>query len=472
MSLRTHYDPDHLAELRAFQDIGEELRLLSSRTKPALNGRARIAYCLHNSLPHQHGGYAMRSHAIAKALRARGHDLIGFGRPGFPTDGIAEPIAPPARANVDGVPYRFENRFGRRGRAHGYLAEAADYYERVFIENEVGVVHAATNFWTALPAGLAAHRLDLPFIYEVRSFWAITREAREAGFRNTPQAWRDEMLETITLALADHVVTLNAAMREHLVHYGIEGAATSLVPNCVDGNVYSPRPRDSALAATYGLGENDVVIGYMGAMLGYEGLDLLVEAVTSMIEAGQRAKLLIVGADSVKRTQPGTIEFDLEKRIAVCGITGSIILADRIAPDSVPAHYGLFDICAYPRRDFEVCNLVSPLKPLEAMACGKAIVASDVGGMRGMIEDGKTGLVHAANDMADLQSRLSTLVTDREMRLRLGQSARSFAVAERSWDEVARSMSDAYASAAAAHAQGMDSARRDRLAAAWRQLSG
>ena len=434
-------------ELRAFETVTEELAATAGAPRTAA-ASARIAYCLHNALPYAHGGYAMRSHALALALQAGGREMRLYARPGFPVDTEGWAGAVDDKADVDGLIYRFDTRFGRRGRAYAYVAEAADHYERVFADDGIGVVHAATPFWTALPAGIAARRLGLPFVYEVRSFWAVTREAREPGFARTPQAQRDTALERIALALADRVVTLNGAMRDHLGEYGVAPDRIEIAPNSVDTERFVPAPRDPALAARHGIGADDVVIGYFGAMLGYEGLDLLVEAAAPLVDADPHLHLLIVGADPGRRAVPGTLEHDLAARI-----TGPrMALVDRVPPDEGPAYYNLLDICAYPRRGDTVCELVSPLKPLEAMASGKAVIVSDVGGMRDLVDDGHTGLSVPCEDIGALREAIAHLAANRDERARLAAAARGFVIAERRWAAAAGAVSrcyDALASGAA-----------------------
>jgi glycosyltransferase involved in cell wall biosynthesis len=434
----------HLAELDAHDSIMAELNAPAPAQTETLS--VRIGYCAHNALPYENKGYAMRSHGLAKALAEAGREITVFARPGFPSDG-AKDRAPSGTENVDGIDYVFENGFGRRGRCYGYIAEAADYYERTFAEHGIGIVQAASNFWTGLPAGIAARRLGLPFVYEVRSFWDITREAREPGFRKTPQATRDNRLEAETLKLASHVVTLNTAMRERIASLGIDPERITIVPNSVDPEAFAPQPRDAALAKRCGIAEGDTVIGYAGAMLAYEGLDLLLEAAGPLLAGSDRLKLLLIGAKPAQRTVPGSIEHRLAEQIRDAGLEDNAILADQAPPEAMPALYGLFDICAYPRRAFEVCELVSPLKPLEAMAAGKAIVIADVGGMRGMVTNDKTGLTHPPGNVEALRDALRRFTEDADFRSKVGKAARAHVTEHRSWRAAAKALETVYAMA-------------------------
>ncbi|MCA1749720.1 MAG: glycosyltransferase family 4 protein, partial [Sphingomonadales bacterium] len=299
-------------------------------------------------------------------------------------------------------------------------------------------------FWTALPAALAARRLGLPFVYEVRSFWSVTREAEEPGFRRLPQARRDDLLEQLTLALADRVLALNSAMAGQLAEFGVDPARVRIVPNCVDTDRFCPGPRDPALTERYGIAPEDIAIGYIGAMREYEGLDLLIEAAGGLAPDYPRLKLLIFGADPALAQTPGTVEHALAARIEASGCA-AIRLLPLVPPDIVPALYRSFDICAYPRRGFEVTELVPPLKPLEAMASGRPVVISDVGGMRDLVTHERTGLVCAKDDAKSLAAMLTRLLEDRELRERLGEAGRRFVSSERSWSDAAATVEGVYA---------------------------
>ncbi|MEO1168154.1 MAG: glycosyltransferase family 4 protein [Pseudomonadota bacterium] len=435
---------DHLKELRAYADLASELRdIPASAPRSSTRGRT-VAYCLHNALPHAQGGYAMRSHAFASAIVGEGRSLIAFARPGFPSDSNPSLDTVPAAQHVGDVRYFFENSFGRRGRAYGYVAEAADYFERAFAAHDIGLVHAATNFWTGLPAGIAARRLGLPFVYEVRSFWSITRDAREPGFSSSPQGLRDDALETMVLAMADQVLTLNEGMRDMIVDLGVDPERIALAPNCVDADLFAPHPADDALRDQFAVGPDDIVVGYMGAMLGYEGIDLLVEVVAPLIRENERIRLLIVGADAARRTQPGTIEYELGRQIDRLGMASHIRLVDRVPPETARELYTHFDICAYPRRAFEVCELVSPLKPLEAMAMGKTVIGSSVRALQDMIDHDRTGLVFDTGDIESLRAALSRAIGDDALRARLGEAARDFVQKERNWQHIAKTTEAVY----------------------------
>lgn len=448
----TEADPDlehgpfvaHLRELSAFMKLKDELKRLSGKKTPDGAPSSRIAYCLHNSRPYSQGGYANRSHSIAKAVLKKGLKLDIYPRPGFPSDSQSSHEKPNGLQTVENVDYYFENGFGRRGRAYDYINDASAYFERVFRLHNIGIVHAATNFWTSLPAAIAARRLGLPFIYEVRSFWNITREARSPGFAKTPQARRDDSLERIVLALADEILTLNHAMRDYIVEKGIDPRRITIVRNSVDSDQFFPAQPNPEFATQYGIKECDIVIGYMGAMLYYEGLDILIEAIAPLVRENKKIRLLIVGGNAQKYKDPSSIEYALLQQIKNYQVENQITLADRVSPHLAQDIYSLFDVCIYPRRACEVCELVSPLKPLEAMAAGKTVIGSSVGGLKDMIYNQHTGLIFEKENIDLLRATVKQAIEDEALRKRLGTAARQFVQAKRNWANAADQVANVY----------------------------
>lgn len=450
-------------ELRAFSRICTELTSFAENKCAPAPTNGRIGYCLHNSLPFAQGGYAMRSHSIAVELKAAGRDVDAFARPGFPMVGPKKGDDGEVIETIDEIPYHFRPGSDHRSWPYTYIAEAADYFERALSEKRVGIVQAATNFWTALPAAIAARRLGLPFVYEIRSFWDVTREAREPGFRGTPQAWRDNLLETITLALADHVVTLNPIMRDHLSNYGVSKNRISIAPNCVRADFYRDAPVNSTLAKQYGIELDDFIIGYLGAMVGYEGLSTLIDATSTLLADDPKMKVLLVGADAAKHNKLGSIEHALLSQIEEYGLSDQILLIDRIPPTQVPELLRLVDICVYPRLSLDVCELVSPLKPLEAMAARKGVIASDVQGMADIVKHRKTGLVHKAGDAEDLRTKLQLMIGDSDLRNTLGRNAGKFVEKERRWSRSVACIIVAQETAQANYQRGLSDDRCERL---------
>jgi glycosyltransferase involved in cell wall biosynthesis len=167
------------------------------------------------------------------------------------------------------------------------------------------------------------------------------------------------------------------------------------------------------------------VVGFIGSFYGYEGLDLLLQALPRMLEREPSIRLLLVGG--------GYQEQALKQQAATTGIADKIVFAGRVPHDEVQDYYNLVDVFAYPRHRTRLTETVTPLKPLEAMAQGRAVVASDVGGHRELIRDGETGRLFEAGNAAALADAVLALLEDHEGAAAMRAKARRFVEAERNW---------------------------------------
>lgn len=395
----------------------------------------RIVYVLNHSLPHSSSGYATRSHGMARGLQAVGYDVICLTRPGFPHDTQAPDAAAPAMQDiVEGVRYdRIASPTYRSHAGNGYIFHAATAIEERLRELRPEVVIAASNHLTSLPAQIAAARLGIPFIYEVRGFWEITRASREPEFMLTDAFQSHVQLESISARAADHVFTLTGAMRDELIARGVSGDKISLLPNSCDPDDFIPRPRNRTLAAALGISDDVPVIGYIGSFVQYEGLDDLVQAAALLKQRGVAFRLLLVGSEGAAGQDKGAVTSAIETAALQGGLNDWLIMPGRVPHDQVASYYTLIDIAPFPRKPQPVTEMVSPLKPLEAMAMQKAVVASSVRALAELLRDGETGIVFEKGNIAALTEALHRLVTDHALRHQLGVAGRAWVEQERTW---------------------------------------
>ncbi|MDA3857208.1 MAG: glycosyltransferase [Roseovarius sp.] len=411
----------------------------------------RVLYVLHKSVPYASDGYATRSHGLAKALLKRGVDLVCLTRPGFPfdlfpNDDPGQDI-PPEQA-VDGVVYHHmpdptRTAFPRRPSDHmahasvDYLEEAAKRLGAEIRRHRPACVVAASNHTTALPACLAAHAAGLPFVYEVRGFWEITHASRNPAYALTTTGRQERFLEVETARAAEAVLTLTAPMRDELIARDVDPERISLVPNSCDPDRFVPVPRDAALMRALGLPPDVPVIGYVGSFTQYEGLDDLTLACAALRRSGRAFRLLLIGSEPPDAAGTFPITEKIKRIAQDQGMDDWLILPGRVPHDDVGRYYSLIDIAPFPRKSQPVTELVSPLKPLEALAMEKAVVVSSVAGLAGMVRDNETGLVSLKGDIGALTAALERLVEDEALRHRLGQEGRRWVIAHRSWERTA-----------------------------------
>ncbi|MGH8769601.1 MAG: TIGR04063 family PEP-CTERM/XrtA system glycosyltransferase, partial [Burkholderiales bacterium] len=275
----------------------------------------------------------------------------------------------------------------------------------------------------AIPALRISRRMNIPLVYEVRAFWedaAVDHgTAREWGARYR----LSRSLETWALKKSNAVTTICEGLKNDIVARGIAGDKVTVIPNAVDVEAFSVcGTADPELKRTLGL-DNAVVLGFIGSFYAYEGLHILLRAFPEILGAQKHARILLVGGGPQERTLR-----DLSRHFG-----DRVVLTGRVPHDQIQRYYNLIDVLVYPRLSIRLTDLVTPLKPLEAMAQGRLVVASDVGGHRELIKDGETGILFKANDEKDLAQKVLSLISHPERWPQMKSKARSFVERERNW---------------------------------------
>lgn len=408
----------------------------------------KLIYILSASLPQMQAGYAHRSHGLVKALSAQGVDVICVTRPGYPMDlvNMSDPEATfqgNCSDTVDGVTYHRITSPLRKGRSGLSYINAASHTLEAFVAKQLpAVVMAASNHMTALPALTAARRAGLPFVYEVRGFWEITNASRDTSYLNSIRYHNAIALETLAAQEADMVFTLNRPMEKELVRRGVPQHKIKLLPNACEPDKFTPRARDEALAQELGIAPNTTVIGFVGSFTPYEGLDELILACGELRRRGHDFRLLLVGDEAIFNRLQTPLLPQLQALITQENLHSYVHFAGRVSSEDVPRWYSLIDIAPFPRKAMAVSELVPPLKPVEAMAMQKAVIASDVGALSDFVQDGVTGLMFPKGDINAFADGLEKLLRNEALRTSLGENGRAWVLAERSWSRIAITVHD------------------------------
>jgi glycosyltransferase involved in cell wall biosynthesis len=287
-----------------------------------------------------------------------------------------------------------------------------------------------------LAANNVAKRLGIKSVYEVRGLWEITRISREPEWNNTEHYSMISRLEAQAAKDADAVFTLTNALKNELINRGVAAEKIHLLPNGVDSSRFLPKERNDELALKVGV-KNKVVIGFLGSVVQYEGVEYIIQAASILKKKGiHNFAVLIVGDGAVlDNVKAITSELHMDEYVIFTG---------RVPHDEIEDYYSIVDICPLPRKGLPVCEMVSPLKPFEAMAMGKVVVSSDVAALAEIIDDGVTGLLHKKDNPEDLANKIRLLIEDHDLRERLGKSAREWVVAERDWKVIAKRVDTVY----------------------------
>ena len=223
---------------------------------------------------------------------------------------------------------------------------------------------------------------------------------------------------------ADAVVTICEGLRREILQRGLAEDRVTVVPNSVDLSHFDGTGEVRDRRSELGLADK-TVLGFIGSFYAYEGLSLLLRALSGVARAIPQARLLLVGG--------GPHDGELRKLAAELGIADLVVFTGRVPHEEIPSYYDAIDLLVYPRLRMRLTDLVTPLKPLEAMARGRLVVASDVGGHRELVQHDNTGYLFRAGDADNLTSTVVELLRDRSSWARVRDSAKRFILTERSW---------------------------------------
>ncbi|MBV2150958.1 glycosyltransferase, exosortase A system-associated [Sphingobium sp. AS12] len=380
-----------------------------------------ILHVLDHSLP-LHSGYTFRTRAILRAQLARGWEVRGI-------TGHRHSATGPLEELVDGL--HFHRTPGAPATGNPVLREwrdiaaHADAIEALVQQWRPDIIHAHSPVLNAIAAQRVAKRHGIPLVYEIRAFWEDAAVGNGTGTEGSPRYWLTRQLETHAVRNADAVAVICEGLRSDLATRGIDPAKIIVSPNGVDMDQFgTPVARNPALTAQLGLEGADVV-GFIGSFYDYEGLDDLIAAMPRLVRARPKAKLLLVGG--------GPCDQVLRDQALASPFADHIVFVGRVPHDQVENYYAQIDILAYPRKAMRLTDLVTPLKPLEAMAQGQLVAASSVGGHRELIEDGVTGTLFPPDDPAGMAAALAGLFADRTIWDERRALARAFVERERNW---------------------------------------
>lgn len=395
------------------------------------HGGSRAFLALSRSFPDP-TGYNVRSHSIATHLLAHGVDLSVYTRPGFP---LFERNAP-MDFEYDGVIYhRLPHLAPETGYSGVFYREMArEVYRQAIRESRACIVHAASDKENGLPAVIAGKDLGARTIYEYRGMWHYTRDSHVPWHHITADYSNSHALELEVGTKADAVFTISEALREDLVSYGLDRNKISILPNAVDVERFSPQPRDEQLRSELGL--QGKVVGFVGSITRYEGIDYLIDAVLSLNAAGEKVSLLVVG--------DGHNLAYLREHHRVRGSHPCVVFAGRVPFDEINRYYSIIDIIALPRVNCKVCQCIPPLKPLEAMAMGKGLIVSDMAAMCEIVKHDQTGLVCRSNSVNSLAEQLGRLISEPELFRVLTENAMDWVRQERDWAIVSKRILQVY----------------------------
>jgi PEP-CTERM/exosortase A-associated glycosyltransferase len=393
----------------------------------------RVLHILHRSVPGTHG-YAIRSQEIVKNQLAKGLEPLV----------ITSPSQLPAGSlDSEGAEYIAGVRYFRTG--NDLLPATAEVHDpsplrssfrvlqnaflftstlRIAKKYKPAVIHSHSPFTCGIIGDVVGKLRCVPKIYEMRGIWEDSHTSRHGLSAQSLRYRGVRALETEAALNADVLCVISDALRQEMVSRGVDEGRIVVVPNGVDVGRFTPGAAPEALIERLGLA-GKVVIGYIGSFFRYEGLDLLARAFSGLAGEFPDLRLLLVG--------DGELKGELESILTKAGTRDKAILTGKVKHSEVEDYYRLCDLMVLPRRDTRETRLVTPLKPMEIMAMEKALLVSDIGGHREIVQDERNGLFFKAEDVNDLTAKIRLLLTNQTLHQDLASRGRKWVKENCDW---------------------------------------
>ncbi len=368
----------------------------------------KVLHVFDHSIP-LHSGYTFRSRSILKQQHKLGIETCHVTSPKHGNDQAEIEV-------VEGLTfYRSAPTSGLMSKLPvlNQMANIGPMVKRILevIELEKpDVIHAHSPALNGLAALKAGRKSGLPVVYEIRAFWEDAAVDHGTCKEDDLRYRLTRKMETHVVKKANAVTTICEGLKADLIGRGFPDSKFTVIGNAVNIDQFEviteqDKIDNTDLANTLKLAGCDV-LGFLGSFYAYEGLDLIIAAMPAILAQNPNARLLLVGG--------GPQEQSLKQQVTLLGLEGKVVFTGRVPHSEVGKYYSLVDLLVYPRKAMRLTDLVTPLKPLEAMAQGKPVIASDVGGHKELIIDNKTGFLFKAGDVEQLSERIVTLLNDKE----------------------------------------------------------
>lgn len=384
----------------------------------------RVLHVLDHSLP-LHSGYTFRSQAILRAQKSFGWDPIAVTSPKH----LVSWHGPwENEETIEGIRYY---RTAAVSSNNSPLAEItlmrqlARRIEEVAVREKPDLLHAHSPILNVLPAIKVGRRLRIPVVYEIRAFWEDAAADHRTYSEGSLKYRTVRFLESRSCKRSRHVFVLCEGIKRDLMARGIDSGKLTIISNGIDPERFTVAAPDKACLEAWNL-RGMRTIGYIGSFYRYEGLDLLVSAFAEISRRRDDTRLVLVGT--------GEMEPMLRSQIEKLGMNGKVVLAGRIEGDRIPGIYALIDILVYPRYSMRLTELVTPLKPLEAMAMRKVLIASNIGGHRELIRHAENGLLFPPGNQSALVESIEFLLNSPQVCEKLASQGFDWVRRTKSWE--------------------------------------
>lgn len=395
----------------------------------------KILHILDHSLP-LHSGYTFRSQNIIRCQQRIGLKVTVVTSPKH-EESLGEDTE--EKEELGGILYYRSGSVARKMppfiKEYAIINRLRARIEDVMKDSKPDIIHAHSPVLNAMAAYKIGQKYGVPVIYEIRAFWEDA-----AVDHGTYSEWGMKYrmvryLESHICKKVNQVITICDGLRKDLIARAIPASRIEVVPNAIDVENFIMVKRDETLAQELGL-VGVKVLGFVGSFYHYEGLDLLLEAFSKVIINIPELRLLLVGG--------GEMEKELKERAKKLSIADKIIFTGRIPHEKIPAIYSLIDVSVLPRKSMRLTELVTPLKPLEAMAMKKLVLASNVGGHSELINDEETGYLFNSGSVGALVKSIEDIFSPHSKSKVCVEKAFDWVTTERTWQKNAEKYRTTY----------------------------
>ncbi|MGR8930588.1 MAG: TIGR04063 family PEP-CTERM/XrtA system glycosyltransferase [Gammaproteobacteria bacterium] len=400
----------------------------------------KILHILDHSIP-LHSGYTFRTRAIIEQQRKLGWETFHVtsakhvgSRAGIETvDDLTFYRSIPPEGLFANIPVLDQ---------WAVVRSLQNRLDEILPEIKPDILHAHSPALNGFAALKVARRYGIPLVYECRAFWEDAAVDHGTTREGSLRYRMTKALETYVFKHAGAVTTICEGLRNDIIGRGVSSDKITVIPNAVDIDKFTfGEMPDVELVRQLNL-EEDIVLGFIGSFYAYEGLLLLLDALPEILEKRANVRLLLVGGGPQLKA--------IKERIQALGLGEKVIMTGRVPHDQVQRYYNLVDIFVYPRLSMRLTDLVTPLKPLEAMAQGRLLVASDVGGHHELIRDKETGYLFKAGDRTALAETVLLALDDQPRWETIRKAGRRYVEDERNWQRSVARYQTVYANAARA----------------------
>lgn len=383
----------------------------------------KVLHVLDHSIP-LHSGYTFRTRSILKQQHALGIETCHVTSPKHgndekeieETDGLTFYRSAPASGWMSKLPIL--NQFANIEPMVQRILEAVE-------QEKPDIIHAHSPALNGLAALKAAKKIGLPVVYEIRAFWEDAAVDHGSCKEGDLRYKMTRALENYVVKNANAVTTICEGLRNDLIGRGFPEHKFTVIPNAVNIEHFEViSKKDVKLQQELNIGDK-TVLGFLGSFYAYEGLTLAIEALAKVVKNRPDVHLLLVGG--------GPQESHLKALVNTLSLDKHVTFTGRVPHEVVSSYYSLVDLLVYPRKSMRLTELVTPLKPLEAMAQGKVLIASDVGGHHELINDNETGYLFKADSVDELANKVCAALDDKDNWPTIIANGRQYVEQVRNW---------------------------------------